>query len=176
MAILMVLVRPAVQSISVGSNLTRAGGIIGDTMALARQEAVTKNRAVEVRFYKLRDGAGATNWRGIRILRMDESAQGPVTNVVSRMAVIPDGVIISTNSQLSPLLTAGITNSETLPNYGNVEYAGFRFRPNGAVANPINDANNFVTLHNINATGAPPANFYTVQVNPTTGKVSVYRP
>ncbi len=48
--ILMVLVAPAIVSSLGSSNLNKAGQTIGDQIALARQEALTRNREVQIRF------------------------------------------------------------------------------------------------------------------------------
>jgi prepilin-type N-terminal cleavage/methylation domain-containing protein len=49
---------PAFNSITRGSNLQRAGQMIGDQFALARQEAVARNRDVIVQFYETTDSMG----------------------------------------------------------------------------------------------------------------------
>ncbi len=173
--LLMTFAIPAFNSITVGSNLNRAGLMIGDEIALARQEAVSKNRDVQVVLYKLPTGTTSA-WRGIRLLRIDQTPAGMVTNAASRLLQIPEGVLISPDAAYSPLLTSAVNDTVTLPGYGTVQCASFRFRANGSLESRISSASNFLTLQSVTATGNPPANYYTIQVNTLTGKLSVFRP
>lgn len=161
---------PALNSVAMGSNLNRAGQIIGDQIALARQEAVTKNREVQVRFY---DVATNQSWRGVQIWRVEQTSTGAVNTPVSRLATLPEGIVINSDASLSPLLTADGTMSSVS---NSPPYRGFRFRANGATDSSITAANGYITLQQATAQGNPPANYYTVQINPMTGKVMVYRP
>ncbi len=58
--VLMAVAVPALNSVLAGSGVSRAGQMISDAFVLARQEAVSKNRDVYVRFFKFTDGADAT--------------------------------------------------------------------------------------------------------------------
>ena len=66
---------PAFNSITSGSNLNRAGQLISDQISLARQEATSKNRDVQVVFYNLTDGP-TQGWRGIKLMRVDQTPTG----------------------------------------------------------------------------------------------------
>lgn len=174
--VLLSLAAPAVLSPLRGSNLNRAGQIVGDQIALARQEALTRNREVQVRFYHWPSGLNA-GWRGVQVWRV-EMENGDLTEVpVSRLQKLPDGIAISDQSSLSPLLDADNTigGQATIGNE-KVHYVGFRFRPGGGTDSSVTATNNFLTLHAIEDKSSPPANFYTLQVDPLTGKVSVFRP
>jgi len=171
------------------SKLANAAQRVGDQIALARQLAAARNLPVEVRFYKLPDfdstTGGPTLWRGMQLFISD----GTASNAASRPVFFPQRVIISANSAMSPLLTTAMGATESTPtsNVGtystaNVQYKSFTIRPNGmlAASNSLVDANNFLTLHHQNdpmgADGIKPANFFTVQVNPITSKVTIQRP
>lgn len=173
--ILMVFVAPALNSIVGGTNLNRAGQLIGDQLSFAKQEAVTKNREMQVLFFHLTNGATA-GWRGIRVFRIEQTTNGSTMIPATRLSVMPEGILINTN--LSPLLEADPTLGGTtnLPGYGNVPFAGIRYRANGLPGSTVGDANNFVTLNSANVTNNPPKNYYTIQINPITGKVIVFRP
>lgn len=173
--ILMAVALPAFNSITAGSNLNRAGQLVSDQISLARQEATSKNRDVQVVFYNLTDGP-TKGWRGIKLMRVDQTPTGATANSASRFFQIPEGVIISSNATYSPLLKAGSTGTTNLPNIGSVQYASFRFRANGSLESGVSSANNFLTLQNVNDKSEPPVNYYTIQVDALTGKVSVYRP
>ena len=164
---------PAISSILRGSNLNRAGQMIEDQFSSARQIAVSKNRDIEVRFYYMTNGM-FSGWRGLQLWLIEQTPAGPATNMFGRVKVIPDGILMSTN--LSPLITASPLNSSvTLPSLGPTPYRGFRFRASGSLENSVGDQN-YVTLVNALDLGSPPKNYYTIQINPLTGKASVYRP
>lgn len=180
-AILMTLVAPKLNSIAMGSNLTRAGQLVGDEIARARQEAVTGNLDVKVVFFYLpaTNGRSTAGWAGMQIWRVVQTNNGPSDKPLSRVVTFPQGVNISPpdTTTLSPLLTGtAITGTTSLPAYGSVPYVGFRFRANGATDSSVTGTNNFLTLQNANTKGPVPANYYTIQVNPLTGKVTVFRP
>lgn len=176
MAVVIVLCSLAAASISgilMGSNLTRAGNLVADQCTLARQEAVTRNRNVEVRFFYLPREASPA-WRGMQVVRIEENGnQVPV----GKLLVLPEGILISASETLSPLMMAGdpILGTVENPTYGTLSYRAFRFRPNGSTGGALG-AGNFLTLCAATAQGSPPANFCTVQVNPVTGKITTYRP
>jgi len=173
LGIMATLVIPAVGSILRGSNLNRGGQMISDQLFMARQEAVSKNRDVEVRFYNLTNGM-FPGWRGIQLWRIEQTPTGPVTNSSSRVTVLPDGIVMASNS-LSPLITASSGGTETHAVYGTMAYKAFRFRADGSLETSVG-TNNYVTLQNASDTGNPPANYYTIQINPLTGKSGVFRP
>lgn len=176
MAIVIVLCSLAAASFSeilMGSNLTRAGNLVADQCTLARQEAVTRNRNVEVRFFYLSQEASPA-WRGLQVIRIEENGnQVPV----GKLLVLPEGILISDSETLSPLMMAGdpILGTIESPTHGTLSYRAFRFRPNGSTGGALGSGN-FLTLRSAMAQGSPPANFCTVQVNPVTGKITTYRP
>lgn len=174
-AILLAATMPALTSLTAGSNLNRAGLLVGDQIALARQEAVSKNREVQLVFYNMTNGT-TTGWRAMNILRIEQTSSGKTTKAVSRIVQLPENVIISSSTSLSPMLAAGTTGTTNIPTLGNVQYSAIRFRPNGALVSGFGTANSTLTLQNGTAQGEPPPNYYTIQVNPLTGRVSVYRP
>jgi len=175
--ILAAITLPAMNSMMGAASLSRAGVTVSDNLARARQEAVARSREIEVQFYSIQSDPNQ-GWRAMQMFRVEQSASGRTLFPLSRVVTLPDGVMISSDAALSPLLTAdtSIQGSTNLPGYGLTTYAGFRYRPNGTVGGAIAGTNNFLTLQNIKATGSPPANYYTVQVNPMTGKVIAFRP
>lgn len=167
---------PSFNLISNGVGLSQAGQIVADQISLARQEALAKNKEMQVRFFKINQG-GAEGWRAVQVWKVEEGTNGPVEEPVGKMTVFPQGVIITDTQDLSPLLGAdgGVSGEVNVPQWGNLEYEGFRFQANGSMQSVATDKN-FVTLQRSSDSGSPPANFYTVQVNPVTGKVGIYRP
>lgn len=174
-SVLAVLTVPAVSTIVRGSNLNLAGQLVGGQFATAWQEAVSKNCEVEVRFYELTSGV-SPGWRGIQLWRIKQTATGPVPIALSRVLWISEGIRMTPNADLSPLLQSGPRQGTvTLPTYGPTSYRWFRFRANGSLESSVGD-NNFVTLVNATDSADHPKNYYTIQINSLTGKTTVFRP
>jgi uncharacterized protein (TIGR02596 family) len=178
--IMMILVGaavPVLNSVIAGSNMERAGQMVSDAIALARQEAVTKNRETQVAFLKYPQDGEAEAWRGIQVWRIDEGPTGPVRKPVSRVYTLPAPLVITEDATLSPLLAHGaaLSGGAPVPEKGDVPYKAFRFRANGAVDSSM-AGQNYLTIVNLRQTGTPPANYYTLQINPVTGNTSVIRP
>ncbi len=102
-ALLAVLTLPVLSSISGGASLTRAGQLVSDQFAYARQEAVGKNREVQVRFV-WRDGA-QPGYAGVQLWA---PAPNDVTSYrpISRIAWLPDGTVMASNARMSPLIAS----------------------------------------------------------------------
>jgi len=176
LALLASLLVPAFNSLARGRQLDQAGQLLVDKIVLARQEGKAKNRDVEVRIVDL--PLHSTNgWRGLQLWIAD--AQG-VMAPLGRLEKFSETVLIGPGSSLSPLLTAD-TNRTGTNNFGGAgsrSWRGFRIRPGIAMDQGlITTNNNFLTVVPANdVTSQPPANFYTIRVNPVTGRVTTYRP
>ncbi len=174
--ILTALAVPALSSIAQSRQLSQAGQLLADTIILARQEAVTKNRDLQVRIVEL--PVNSVNcWSGVQLWIADE--QGKMTPY-GKLHTFSDSVMIAPEAELSPLLTANPLQSGTA-NFGSVGnrlWVGFQLRPTVAM-NPavVTTSNNFLTVvRSVDRGKLPPANFQTVRVNPITGRVNSYRP
>jgi uncharacterized protein (TIGR02596 family) len=172
-AVLSSLAIPAVNAIAMGGGLTRAGQLVGDQFLSARQEAISRNCEVQVRFFETTDG-----WNAMQTWRIEQSPAGAVAKPLGRVAFFPVGIVVATDGNLSPLLEAdsSVAGTQDLPGRGTVSYAGFRFLPEGGAGPVVNGTNNFLTLQNRTSQGVPPDNFYTLQVDPIIGRVAVFRP
>jgi len=176
LALLASLMVPAFNSLVKGRQLDQAGQLLVDKIVLARQEAKAKNRDVEVRIVDLPLNS-TTGWRGLQLWIAD--AKG-VMAPLDRLEKFPESVLIASDRSLSPLLTADLIRAGTT-NFGGAgsrSWSGFRLRPGIAMDQVIiTSANNFLTVVPANdLTSLPPANFYTIRVNPITGRVTTYRP
>jgi hypothetical protein len=168
---------PAFSSISAASGITRAGQLVGDQIILARQEASSKNRDIEVRFIDMTNGA----WSGYTALQLWIKDEAGVLSPLGKLQRLPEGVLILSNDDYSPLLTADSTmGSGAMPNSGPAAlrpYKGFRIRANGSPSSFITANNNFLTVVLARETNqTPPTNYYSLSVNPITSKVKIYRP
>jgi uncharacterized protein (TIGR02596 family) len=173
-ALMATLTLPAISSINQAGGINRAGQILGDQIILARQEATSKNRDVEVRIIDVSDPMWP-GYRAIQLWLVDESGtpQGPL----GKIQKLPEAIVIASNS-LSPLLTAD-TNVSGTTNFGGLgsrPYNGFRVRASGSLPSAVTANNNFLTVQLAKDTDIPPKNYYTVRVNPVTGRVTIHRP
>ncbi len=172
--VLMAVAVPALNSVLAGSGVSRAGQMISDAFVLARQEAVSKNRDVYVRFFKFKDGADTTpRWRAVQVWSKEPTPNG---KALGKLMKFPEAIYISPGSTLSPLLSdATETGTNDLGTYGSAEYASFRFRATGQLDGSMKNSN-WITVQSATDTASPPQNYYTLQINPITGKVLTYRP
>lgn len=179
MLIFLSLAVPAVSSVLAGVNLGRGGQQIADQIMLGRQNALTRNCSVEVRFIHL-DERPTPGYRALQIWMVDET--GLDRTPISRIVKLPDGVLINSNSSFSPLLFgdgATVSGHANFPSLGSREYTGFRFRANGQTDIPTGSGTNtvnYITLQGANDRDDPPRNFFAIQVNPLTGTVATFRP
>lgn len=192
LGILLGLAAPAVGSLLRSSRLNHAAALLVDECNLARQMAMTKNRNVEVRFYKLPDDDSTQNLqhRAVRLHLWSSDVPDDV-EPAGELKRLPSGVIVSADSRHSTLLDFSNPNRrgllakpETLPGRdGLVESVGFCFRPDGSTTlEPVDlpEGNWFLTFFLEDDSTHPqtglPANFGTLQVEPLTGRVRLYRP
>ncbi|CAN5496575.1 hypothetical protein BH09VER1_BH09VER1_42920 [soil metagenome] len=176
-ALLTVLTLPAISNISKGTSMTRAGQVVADQFVLARQEATGKNRDIQVRFVWKDDAP--SGYKGIQLWAAsayDVTDYRPIT----RITWIPDGMLMSSQPVLSPLLASPtiVETNGVFPGRGNTKYCGFRFRSGGGTDLNFNSASNFITIVNEKdaAAGTAPANYAVIQVDPVNGRSHTYRP
>jgi len=166
---------PAVQGMLKGSALTSAGSALVDQMSLARQHALSKNRIVEVRFYRFADpempgekieDPSTGHFRGLQFFEMAESG---VLVPASKMVMFPDTIIMNPSETLSNLLGEDpavrmVTMSNVDPKVDpelprgvkhRYEYMPFRFFPDGTTSlsptgtqgRPSQGGRWFITVH-----------------------------
>ena len=149
---------PAVTSMLKGSQLTQGSQMVVDQIALARQTALSRNRSVEVRFYKYadpetpgEDQKKSDTWlmHGIQVFEILDNGAALPLGAVQRL---PTNVIIH-QGKLSSLIDGRTTSADkfTKPTDSdpgipgmdagvNVKeqyvYAGFRFLPDGSTDLP----------------------------------------
>ena len=171
-SIMVALVIPAFTQVRAAGVLTRGGQVLADQIALARQEASTTNRDIEVRIV---DVGGV--YRAVQLWIRGE----PATRPIGRIEQLPDGVVFSSNTSLSPLLDPApaspiVSGTAVFGALGSRPYKGFRIRANGALDAAVNLSNNFLTVQSANEVTVPPSNYFTVRVNPVTSQVTIHRP
>jgi uncharacterized protein (TIGR02596 family) len=148
---------PALQGILRGNALTQASGQMTDTVNLARQHAITKNKIVEVRFYRFGDpevpGESATDPTSgqFRALQYFELNDAGIIIPVGKYQRLPDTIIMNPGIKLSSLLgemterlvlsSSGSFNKNVNPELPrgvkqNYDYLWFRFLPDGSTDLP----------------------------------------
>lgn len=185
MIVLMAVMIPASSSLMGGMNIGRSAGMVTDELNFARQTALARNRDVEVRFYRLGSKMDGNDkqyraFRSFLIDGVDPAGWKPL----SRIKQLPEPIIITDNPSFTSLLNTGgghsglTASNETLPGVGNTDYVSFLFRANGGTSlKPVTEKW-FLTLYSqkANAQGELPANYFTAQVDPVTGRTRSYRP
>lgn len=185
-AIILAATIPAFNSTLQGFQLTQGARIISDQLYLARQTALAKNRAVEVRFYKFKPqtSINVSYFQGVQAFEIIENGQPKPLGKLHRL---PGLVIIDSSATLSPLLgPSRIKQWSTddpqvrLPEIGtNYEAYAFTYRADGSADLSVNGQEWFMTLHHANMgdgrTDLPP-NFATLQIGPWNGQTQLYRP
>jgi uncharacterized protein (TIGR02596 family) len=194
---------PAAGNLLKGSSLTQAANILSDQMAAARQHALSRNRVVEVRFYRFGDpeqpGESANDpstgyYRAVQFLEIGENG---IPNPVGKVIRFPDSVMMNDSEALSSVLGVNkasrlVTMSSLDPNDPemprgvgkNYDYISFRFLPDGTTNLPTTGPSNglwFITVHLVNDLGrvkgeTPPPNFFTWMIEPVSGGSKILRP
>ena len=107
--ILITLLVPATTQILGGSDLTQTNQLLTNQLALARQQALTQNHPVEVRFYQFADtGAGESvtspsTWKYRAVQSFVISEAGTATPL-GKLSRFPNTIIIDKGATLSTLL------------------------------------------------------------------------
>lgn len=200
-SILMSIAAPAVSSMVHAYKLTQSAQLISGQLGYARQLALTKNHAVEVRFYRYGDiysqGEDPTNassgkFRAFQTFKVLETGVLiPLTEVftlASSSIIMDSGSTLSTiigkatGSTSVPSLTTGTLLNVSIQSAGlNYDAVAFRFLPDGSTTLPLQTSTQlwFITLHDLakgDKLDAPPPNFITLQINPSNGKIRTYNP
>lgn len=177
-AILSALAVPAVTSQSEALRTTQAAETVVAQLNLARREATTRNRPVEVRFCRVE-----SNPRTDAVWLLESRDDGTFVPL-GRPAKLPQAVLASESQTLNSLLILPEVTSPTnpMPGHGTAySYRAFSYLGDGSTT--LFQTNQpadgwFVTIlserHATNST-APP-NFATFAIEPLTGAIRAYRP
>jgi uncharacterized protein (TIGR02596 family) len=168
--ILAVLTVPALNSIGGGHAVTREGQALNDQLNLARQMALSRNRETELRLISY-PGVGGENWA----LQICESGSG---QALGRLIKLADNVVINTSPTLSPLLDNLERASAEFPSLGtgSLSYWALKFRPNGRIKGGFPARQDYLTVQLRRENPDAPVNYFALQIQPVTGRISIYRP
>ncbi len=177
MSMFVVVAAPAFTRIAQGQALAQAGQQFADSLSLGRDEALTRNHKVTVRLIKATSAGDATmRYRAMQtwVVKDDSGTVAPL----SKVTTLPDGIVFSETPTLVPLLQSSIAQTGTMTVSGKqAAYTSFSVTANGALDGTISSTDSFLTLVAVrDVSAASPKNFFTVFINPVTGKISIYRP
>ncbi len=195
-SVLLAISAPALFNTMKSTRLGGAGDRLLGALSDAQQTAFSHNYPVEVRFYYYNIPLGTKDaYRSYQLFSVT-NPPGENTEKVTKMSEVtklPDNIIVSANSQLSPSLAKyTFEDSSVSAGVSNAHYSAIRFMPDGTCRTVTTSGeglpvlvfptltDNFVTLHeeggSIPTDGTLPPNFYIIQTDPYTGKSRYYRP
>jgi len=198
-AILATFTIPAMNTILKGSYLSQGSGILVGQLNLARQQAISRNRQVEVRFYRFadseipgenKDDPSTGSFRALQLFEIRDGVALPIDKIQR----LPGPVVFSyteTDEGISSILDGkSFIRKAGFGTYGGAdprlprvdlkyEYVALRFMPDGSTDRKAT-SKWFITVMEGNAKqespNKPPANFFTVQVDPVSGTTRNFRP
>ena len=160
-------------------SLTEGGESVAELILEARQQAVAKSSAVELRLYDLtsEDDDDIVTTIQLVVQRNDGTYQA------SNPLLITGGVGISRDPRLTSFFHSSRAAEKlirgqagkALPGDSEATFVGFRFHPDGSTNLP--DHKWFLTLLAESEVDGPiPENFFTIQIDPLLGQIQVFRP
>ncbi len=183
-SILAALSFAAFSQISRSTSLSTGAQTLRGALEFARQTAITRDSNVQFRFYQIPGLANnSINYQAYQAFI--ETSSG--TNAVTPVSYLPSMVGISPNATISSVVSstnaiAGTALNQPIPVYNqNYNALILRFSSKGGLQSTASmgvTSQWFVTLvvQNDPVTGSLPKNFATLQIDPVSGHVSVYRP
>jgi len=197
---LAVAIVPGVRGVSDSYSLTAAADQVISTINLARQTAIARNRPVEVRIYELRSlSQGAKKSYRLVGAVIPEPSDASRDEWVDRPRPLPNGIIFddgSNNDEFSTLITSAGSGNNDIPGKVNgvasgvpdvvreADYIKFSIRSDGSTdLNPSGAAGNDpwtlslrVERDTSGDSTRPSNNFITLMLDPTIGRLKVFRP
>lgn len=190
-AVIAVFAAPAVTSLLRGSKIQEGAQIITSQLSMARQQALTHSRAVEVRFLCYGDPehpgespGDPSSWRfqAVHLLEIDDAGTAVPLGKTVRL---PEGLVLD-DAKYSSLISESAQGVQTpgkdhpdLPRGigRRYRYSSFRFHPDGSTdLSPTRRW--YVTLvaaHDRTGDQLPP-NYVTIQIDPLGGTLRTFRP
>lgn len=180
---LLAVATPYTLSVMQSSNLTSAGDTLMQKIALAQQRSLTTSRPIGLDFYYYpQEGINACH--AIQMISYD-----PATNLAKQLeppVYLNDMHVVLAPGALSPMFSIGQTATSsgkaTLNPFKALNATFYRviFYPNGSTSLNVPLRTAYLTListKNYQPTmSKPPADYYTVQIDPVTGRGHSYRP
>jgi len=167
--LVMSLMVPAASSFHSSLTLSAAGQAVFDSLALARQSALTRNQIVAMRFYHPVNGGA---FEAFQLVAFDADGSERPLDRVSRLS---GGMVLSRNARHSSLLQDA-PGRTVLPGLGEMAYAELRFRRDGSVDLDSTQLWYFTVTDGREENTEVPKNYMSFLVEPGNGTVRVCRP
>jgi uncharacterized protein (TIGR02596 family) len=195
MMILVTLAAPSMSGVMDSLRMKEAVSNTRSTMEQARQAAIAMNRDVTVRFYRVADEAGELAWRGYTYgteevitdpndpQYKDPTAHDYQPAFVASVSMerLPQSVVFHSSATFSRLLdetqSALRSGKEKGADGAMRTYTSFKFTPDGRCTLPAAQAWTLTIIPekaSAQTTTLPP-DYTTLQLDPTTARVRVYR-
>jgi uncharacterized protein (TIGR02596 family) len=184
LSVLLIVSAPALFNSTQSSQLTSAGDLVLNKLSEAQQESIASNAEVEVRFFEHRDPDGVDQTPRLRSLQLLSLAAGN-GGEVGAPGFLPraprtrfaEGIVISGKEKLTSLLGGGFNGKADTEGGEDGRYLSVRFRPDGSTS-LMPGKTWFLTLvtEDSERTTVEASNFYTIQIDPATGRMRSFRP
>lgn len=193
-ALITAAVAPTVFNTLISTRLTSAGETLAGQLSLAQQIATSRNMTVEVRFYQYVDPESPGSkpaYRAVALMQASVEGTGSQMNAqLTDTYYLPSGIAIGESSAMSPLLASNSIRSESddekiVRRAKDARYKAFKVKADGTTNLEQLMGGNYhpnmcyFTLGDdrvLQDSSDVPKNFYAVQVDPSTGRTSTYRP
>jgi len=196
-ALIVAAMAPLVFGSLAASRLTAAGEIMAAQISFARQRAVSANEEIEVRFYSYDDpeaGGNQITINAMGIYKTTLEATGGVANPepipVGEIYYLPTGVVVGATQVMSRLLAKAQPELDSTKQIlkAQATFRAFRFLPDGSTnilqilgaeeGETQFYAQSYLSLveDRFNDSADVPKNFFAIQIDPSTGRVTSYRP
>lgn len=186
LGLIIAIATPSMLDAIKATRLTAAGEIITGKIVEAQGLALTFASDVELRFYKAPverslDGNSGQFLRLYQLVESNEISEESEETEVAKLKPVgareglPDGIRISDQTLFTSLWTLEPNADETEAD--GREYVAIRFRPDGSTDLDETEKWHLTLLDSAHSDPTKlPANFYTIQIDPITAKLEIYRP
>jgi hypothetical protein len=196
-ALIVAAMAPMVLGSLVSTRLTTAGQAVGGQISLARQLAVARSETVEVRFYEYEDPetpGSRSSFRAMAIMSRrarTAAVENGLREQLTDTLYLPAGIVLGSSQKLSPLLASGSIQTEqdlerVIKRSSSARFKAFLINPDGSTNLPLLMNGDYrpeqcyftVAEERVldDDRGEIPKNFFTVQIDPSTGRTTTYRP
>lgn len=183
LAILFATATPVAMGVLQSSRLNSAGEACLGRLIEAQQMAIAQDTDVEVRILEGADLLDKSpRWCAIQLFTLKASDTLPTDDASNKTAFQTAGAALRLDSTVAVRSDAKLSSVFNLKNVtdnattGFSHYVAFRFHSDGST-DLTPGKTWFLTLAEASApTTSTPANYYTIQVDPATGRLRTYRP
>lgn len=184
LSIIVALATPAMLGAIKANRLSYAGELITGKLIEAQGLALTFSSDVELRIYQtpenhLDDGTSGQFIQLYQWVENDDTLEDnddvASLKAVGTRDVLPEGIAISDLPEFSSLWKLELQRDKSSKE--ELQYISIRFRPDGSTDLKENEPWHLTLVDSVSrAKPELPSNFYTVQIDPVTSKVEIFRP